>query len=209
VFVDPSRSDTPTRTIGVPTMNATTILASTNMAALLGSHEEIRSDLHSRGGTDMRFVTSAMAALAIVLTGPHLSAQASDPQLGTWVLNVTKSTFKPGPPPKSQTRKFEQTDRGIRYTSDGIDAEGKPTHSEYLANFDGKDYALTGSQQADTIALTRIDPWTLGVTQKRAGKIVVTGTRTISKDGRTATVKNKGTDSSGRGLDVVMVFDKQ
>jgi len=157
----------------------------------------------------MRFVTSAIATVAFVLIATRPSAQASDPQLGTWVLNVAKSTFKPGPPPRSQTRKFEQTDRGIRYTSDGVDADGKPTHSEYLANFDGKDYALTGSTQADTIALKRMDPWTLEVTQKRAGKIVVTGTRTISKDGRTATVRNKGTDSSGRTLDVVMVFDKQ
>ena len=147
--------------------------------------------------------------LLLVLGVVALEAQSSDPQLGRWVLNLAKSTFNPGPPPKSQTRTFELTDKGVRYTSDGIDANGKPTHAEYLAKFDGKDYPLKGSGNADSIALKRRDLYTLEVTQKKGGKVVITGTRTISRDGRVATVTNVGTDGQGRSINDVLVFDKQ
>ena len=110
---------------------------------------------------------------------------------------------------ESQTRIFVLTDRGISYTSDGIDANQKPTHAEYSANFDGKDYPLTGAPNADTIAPPRLDPYTLEVTQKRNGNVVISGRRTISKDGRTATVTNKGVDASGRQIDNMLVFEKR
>jgi hypothetical protein len=54
-------------------------------------------------------------------------AQAGDPLIGTWVLNVAKSTYSPGPAPKSETRTYTATARGFTYSSKGIDADGKPT----------------------------------------------------------------------------------
>jgi len=156
---------------------------------------------------------SCVFVLTIVATtiwsGVPVTGQAPDPQLGTWVLNLAKSTFKPGPPPRSQTRTFESTDRGVKYTLDGIDANGKPTHVEYIANFDGKDYPLTGAPDSDTIALKRIDAYTLDVTLKKNGKVVFTGKRMISKDGKTATVTNKGINAEGQPIDNVLVFDKR
>jgi len=147
--------------------------------------------------------------LLLMLGFVSLQAQPSDPQLGRWVLNLAKSNFNPGPPPKSQTRTFELTDKGVKFTADGIDANGKPAHAEYLANFDGKDYPIMGSASADSIALKRRDPYTLEVTQKKGGKVVITGARTISRDGRVATVTNAGTDGQGRSINDVLVFDKQ
>jgi hypothetical protein len=47
----------------------------------------------------------AIAAIGII----SLSAYASDPLTGTWELNLEKSKFSPGPPPKSQTRTYEVT----------------------------------------------------------------------------------------------------
>lgn len=43
-------------------------------------------------------VCGALAALLLVAY-----AQAADNFLGTWTLNVAKSKYDPGPPPKSQT----------------------------------------------------------------------------------------------------------
>ena len=42
--------------------------------------------------------------LAMLLVGLGLHA-ADDPLMGTWKLNLAKSKFQPGPPPKSIVRK--------------------------------------------------------------------------------------------------------
>lgn len=69
-----------------------------------------------------------------------------DWNLGTWKLNVAKSTFDPGPPWKSETRVFEawETD-GIKYTSTGVLADGTRFTVGFSAHYDGKDYKVTGT----------------------------------------------------------------
>jgi len=42
----------------------------------------------------------------------NASAQATDPRLGTWKLNVAKSKYEPGPAPKSLTVKIESAGLG-------------------------------------------------------------------------------------------------
>src|SRR5262245_26035510 len=52
--------------------------------------------------------------IACTLLGSRLAAQAADPILGTWVLNVARSTFSPGPAPRSETRTYVlQTSRQL------------------------------------------------------------------------------------------------
>jgi len=41
-------------------------------------------------------------------------AQSSDPVLGTWKLNLAKSKYNPGPPPKSNTTSIEALGRRDR-----------------------------------------------------------------------------------------------
>jgi len=139
-----------------------------------------------------------------------VSAQASDPLAGTWELNVAKSKFFPGvPPPKSQTRTYEVTGQQEKMIAKGIDAEGKPTLIQFTGNRDGKDYPYTGSPSFDTISVTPVDTLTATYTNKKAGKVVVTGTRVISKDGKMMTVSAKGTDAKGQPAEGVLVFDKR
>jgi len=138
-----------------------------------------------------------------------LSAQASDPLAGTWELNLAKSKFSPGPPPKSQTRTYEVTGQQEKMTAKGINAEGKPTSRQFTANRDGKDYPYTDSPIADTVALTPVDTFTTTFTEKRAGNVAITGTRVISKDGKMMTISAKGTDAKGQPAEGVLVFDKR
>src|SRR5713101_1796047 len=100
-----------------------------------------------------------VVALGVVLGADivSLSAQASDPRVGTWKLNVTKSKVSPGPPPKALTVKVEPSGQGEKVTTEGVNAEGGNTATQYTANFDGKDSPLTGSPNADTVSLKRID----------------------------------------------------
>jgi hypothetical protein len=145
----------------------------------------------------------------ILLMGFALWAQAADPMVGTWKLNVGKSTYNPGPAPKSLTAKIEAAGEGEKLTADGVRADDSTIRVEYTAQYDGKDHPITGSPMADTVSLKRLDANTTERTDKKGGKVVQTLTRKLSSDGKTVTVTYKGTDAQGRPINNVAVFEKQ
>ena len=139
----------------------------------------------------------------------HLSAQGSDPRIGTWKLNVAKSKYSPGPAPQSQTLKVEASGQGEKVTSDVVGADGTRTTTQYTASFDGKDSQLTGSPIADTVSLKRVDARTTERTDKKGGKVAQTITRVVSADGKMMTATVKGTNAQGQAVNNVVVFEKQ
>jgi hypothetical protein len=157
----------------------------------------------------VRTVTLGALVTVMLLPATQLWAQAADPLNGTWELNLAKSKYDPGPAPKSQTRTYEVAGDNMKYTAKGIDAAGKPMLVGHTARYDGKDYPLTGSPDADTISLKRIDGSTSEATLKRAGKVVTVNTRVVSKDGKVMTVTGKGTNAKGEKVNNVLVFDKR
>jgi hypothetical protein len=164
--------------------------------------------MHAMG----RIVTLAVVVNLGVLLGlgvASLSAQATDPRVGTWKLNVGKSKFDPGPPPKSLTVKVEPSGSGEKVSTEGVGPDGNPTKTGYTANFDGKDYPLTGSPTADKVSLKRLDPRTTERTDKKDGKVIATLRRVVAQDGKTMTVTVKGTNAQGQPTNNVLVFEKQ
>jgi hypothetical protein len=151
----------------------------------------------------------AVVGLALAAATTSVSAQSTDPGLGTWKLNAEKSKFSPGPAPKDLTTKFEPSGKGVKWTSQRIGPDGKPVVSEYTGNYDGKDYPLIGSQITDAVTLRRINAQTTERVNKKDGKVVSTETREIAKDGRSYTTTVKGTTAKGEPIDHRMVFDKQ
>jgi hypothetical protein len=139
----------------------------------------------------------------------HSAAQAADPVVGTWVLNIAKSKFNPGPAPKSETRTYVVVGQDIKGSSKGVDADGKPTVREWTVNDDGKDRQVTGSPDLDALSLKRIDAFSVESTQKKAGKMVATATRVISKDGKVMTITTKGTNAKGQAFNNVEIFDRR
>jgi hypothetical protein len=153
-----------------------------------------------------------LVALGVVLVVGDIvsvSAQASDPRVGTWKLNVAKSTFSPGPAPRSNTMKIEASGQGEKFTTEGVNAEGGRTAVQYTANYDGKDYPITGAPNADMISLKRIDARTVERTNKKDGKVNVTITYVVSQDGKTMTATVKGTNAQGQPVNNVAVWEKQ
>ncbi len=135
---------------------------------------------------------------------------ADDPQLGTWKLNLAKSKFSPGPAPKSEILKWEASGNdAVKSTSEIVDAQGKTTKGGYTASYDGKDTPWAGNPDADTVSLKRIDPNTIEATWKKGGKVTNTSRRVVSKDGKTMTITQKGTDAKGQAVNNVIVLDKQ
>ena len=156
-----------------------------------------------------RLLKSLRLPAAILFMGFALSAQAADPLVGTWKLNVAKSTYSPGTAPKSLTVKIEAAGEGVKITADGVRGDDTPIRVESTAQYDGKDYPITGSPMADTVSLKRLDANTTERTDKKGGKVTQTLTRKVSSDGKTMTVTYKGTDAEGRPIDNVAVYEKQ
>ena len=153
----------------------------------------------------------AMAALGlvVVLAGATF-AQPDSSNLGTWKLNLAKSTFPPGTAPKSAMFTNVAAGAGITSTSDSVSADGTVRHSEYTMVYDGKDHPLTGnSSNGDVVAGTRVDANTLTFIYKKGGKVNVTTTNVASSDGKTYTITSKSTNAQGQTVINVAVYDKQ
>lgn len=151
----------------------------------------------------------AIAVLAVVGTSA-LRAQ-SNPLVGTWKLNVTKSKYDPGPAPKSLTRTVEAQGNGVKYSFDGVGADGKPIVYGFSVQFDGKDNPISGSipSGADTIAATRTDADHFVATLKKGDKVIGTSKVSVSKDGKVTTVDSTGVTAAGGKTQDVQVYDKQ
>jgi hypothetical protein len=128
--------------------------------------------------------------------------------MGTWKLNEAKSKITPGTS-KNTTVVYEAAGDSVKITVDGVDADGKPTHSEWTGKFDGNDYPVTGDPTSDTRAYKQINDHTLEMTVKIDDKVTVTGKIVISADGKSRTITVKGTDAQGKKIDTTAVYDKQ
>ncbi|HKC57096.1 MAG TPA: hypothetical protein VKC35_13270 [Vicinamibacterales bacterium] len=160
----------------------------------------------------IRLAAAAVLGLAI-LPGTASAQSKDDPALGSWKLNVAKSTFTPGPPIKGDTRSYEVNDAGwLIVTTETIQPDGTKTGVRFAAKFDGKAYPQIG-RFAPTVTLITYEPVdkrTLKYTQRDAsGKVVSTNTRTVSADGKTMTIEQKTTDASGRPVVNVELFERQ
>jgi hypothetical protein len=149
-------------------------------------------------------ITVAMSALVL-----GSIAHAADNQAGTWKLNVAKSKYSPGPPPKEGTLTVESEPNGLKITINGTDAEGKPVNMEFSPKYDGKDVPTTGMPGTDTISMKKIDDYTVEAVSKKAGKPLVTTRTVVSKDGKTRTTTQKGTNAKGEKVNNTIVYDKQ
>jgi hypothetical protein len=131
--------------------------------------------------------------------------QTSDPLIGTWKLNAAKSKGA-----KSGSSTIEAAGKGIKFTVDLVTADGTASHWAFTANYDGKDYPVTGnSPWGNAVAVTRVDAKTLRITSKQDGKVTVTSTIVVSDDGKTRTTTTKGTDVKGQPVNVVSLYEKQ
>jgi hypothetical protein len=154
-----------------------------------------------------------MKARTIALTlGLCLAAVAagfaSDSAIGTWKLNEAKSKMPPNAS-KNNTVVYEAAGDNIKVTVDGVDAAGKATHNEWTGKFDGKDYPLTGDPSADTRSYKKIDDRNIELTNKKDGKVTLTGHIVISADGKSRVVTVSGTAPDGKKVKYSASYDKQ
>lgn len=156
-------------------------------------------------------LVTIMVACAI-----SLFAQAANPLSGMWRLNVAKSKYSPvALAPKSTTTRFDVTQGGIKVVTDGVDAQGRATHAEYTATFDGKDSPWKGTidgrpnPDQDAIAWKKIDDYTYEFTNKLKGQALTTTRVVVSRDGKTRTNTATGKNAQGQIVNNTAVFERQ
>jgi hypothetical protein len=151
-----------------------------------------------------------LSVVALAAIWPQEALAQGNPFVGTWVLNVAKSKYTPGPPPKSQTVVWEAAGQGVKVSTTGVDATGKATApTGYTSNLDGKDVAVAGNPDWDMTSLKRVDANTLAFTRKKSGKVVQEGTITVSKDGKTRTNVTTGVNAQGQKINNTAVYDRK
>ena len=152
---------------------------------------------------------ASLSKLVVVLLVASVGLWGADASVGKWKLNLAKSKYDPGPPPKSLTRIHEAHGEGVKVTIEGVNAEGKPISSQATVYYDGKDYPVTGSETADTVAVKRIDAYNVEGTTKKGGKVTSTFKGVVSKDGKVMTFTATGTNAKGQPFKNVGVYVKQ
>lgn len=154
-------------------------------------------------------LSAALAVVAAVGGVASAGAPAADPLVGTWKLNVSKSSFIAGPALKTQTRTYSQTGPSITLVMKSVAADGSEATSQMTYQLDGKDYPVKGNPDVDSLSAQQVDGNTARFTLKKGGKIVGMTNRTLSKDGKTLTSSMKLTTAKGEASESELVFDKQ
>jgi hypothetical protein len=161
----------------------------------------------------MKQIIGVFAAVSLLL--PLFGAQDNPATVGTWKLNIEKSKFTPGPPPKSATLVIEAQGESLKTTLDEVESDDSRAGYTYTAAIDGKDYPLSGSSKpdrfrgADTVALRRDSSRAYGAMFKKSGTVLMTNMTSVSKDGKTLKLVISGADSKGQQLLLQTVWDKQ
>lgn len=132
---------------------------------------------------------------------------AENPLIGTWKLNEAKSKISPGAP-KSVTVVYEAAGDSMKCTIDGVDGEGKPTHSEWTGKFDGKDYPVTGDTN-NSRSVKMVNEHSYKVATKSGDKTTLSGAIAVAADGKSRTVTLHGTNAAGKKITSTAVYDKQ
>jgi uncharacterized protein (UPF0297 family) len=147
---------------------------------------------------------AAVISGVLVLPGV-LAAQPQPGWFGTWTLNLTKSTYSPGPPPfKRATRRIEPSGSDIKIIDEMVRSRGGITHLEWTGKFDGNDYPVQGVELVLTNAYRRVDDRTYELIQKIDGDVIAASRMVMSPDGKTITTVN-----SSRTASATTVYERQ
>ena len=157
----------------------------------------------------MRTMLSRTAAILAITAA---AAFGADNTIGTWKINLEKSTYSPAPMPlKSYTMKREAAPGGVRVTITGERTDGTQINASYTAKLDGSWTAVGGAGTPyNSVSLKTVDASNyIYNTKQDGGKYVGNGRIMVSKDLKSITIQGKGTDANGAPMTINLVLDKQ
>ncbi len=147
----------------------------------------------------------AMLLLAVfALAGSLLAA---DPSVGTWKLNVSKSTE---PNMKELTIVKRELSNGLfEVTITGAQKDGSHISEKFTHPQQGGLQSSPSGPEGELTVVTVIAPGDFYVTALQKGKQVQVEHVVVNKDGKSMRITTKGTDAKGKPFETVGFFDKQ
>ena len=148
-------------------------------------------------------------AAALVSTAFHVTAQAPDPFAGTWKLNVSQSTFNPGPPPKEATLVIKPEGGKMSSSLHMELGTGQKIVFEYTAPQDGTEAPVPSGGRVDAVSEKRINVRTVARDDKKDGKVTRAQYSVLSPDSKTLRVEIAAINAQGVPVNDVQVYERQ
>lgn len=143
--------------------------------------------------------------LAIGMWAVAVSIATADPLLGRWKFNDAKSDRKMGPVIATYTKDGDWEVTKI----EGQDARGEKFTRTIRYKIDGNEYPFPTPSGPAKLAFRRIDEYNLLAVGKLDSGDTLTVLTTVSKDGKTRTVKGTRTNSKGEQVTEVVVYERE
>ena len=149
-------------------------------------------------------------AVAVILLLATAMASATDPFVGRWVLNPRLSKYPSGTCPRRMVIEMESAGDGVHYRSDATYANGVTAHSEYTADYNGKQSLVIGNRGLLLpVSLKRSNSRLVLASYTKGLQVVATSRRVVSKDGRRMTITTISKGRTGADIMTVGMYEKQ
>ena len=165
-------------------------------------------------------IASGIVAVLLAVLGSGVSHAQVPAIIGTWKLNVEASKF-PGPPPQTHVRSYRMAEDGkLIGVAVIVDAQGRPNFLQFAAKIDGNDYPefstdsaakylRDGTTPPRTYAeIPTSDPLKVKWVDKQGGKLLFSGEKWVSADGKKLSFTVDTKDDKGKDVQLLYVFDR-
>ena len=155
-----------------------------------------------------RIIAIVIGTLCLTILAFSAGAATAKSAVGTWKLNVAKSSYENIPAPKGE-KLMVMTDKpdAIKWLLTGASADGKTYISSYEGPVDNKARPYGNSAVGNTIAYMRSPSGLEWTVKDKNGAVIETGVGHVSEDGNTLTIKGTVATANGKG-NFVSVFDR-
>jgi hypothetical protein len=145
-------------------------------------------------------IMSVMTTGAVFALGLTAAIAADHPAIGTWRLNLAKSTDEStDAPPKSETFVFANSAKGISLSTRIVRADGKVMVGKgEPVKWDGIAHPETRDPDHDSITVKQVGAQTIEWAMTKNGAPVRSGTLAVSRDGKTMTVSGASMTAKGK-----------
>jgi len=133
----------------------------------------------------------------------------ADVFLGTWIMQPDLNDYQFGNPPQKGSYIIETDGEGYLVTMNWTTADGKDMTMDYHAIPDGKEYPTDPATGVDSMSMTRMSNTVLDSVAMKNGVMVAYGSRILSDDGNTMTVKQSGKTPDGQEFINTSVYVRQ
>lgn len=156
--------------------------------------------------TPLAFLVVTLCALPLL--GQTATAAKKDLKIiGTWKLNLAKSTFNTGPAPKVvNVHTWWWEGNKLKHKVEILNEAGEviKISGQWIADFDGEDH-LSGGEQDSKVSMKVIDSNNTEMTEQIKGNPLVHFQQAVSKEGSTLTITRQIEGKDGTDI---MVHDR-